>query len=109
MDRDLVRENAQNFWALYSGKRAVLGEALTLHDPHDQYAWCQEWRFAIADFLYWQGESVPGFRPAPNGPDTTSYAYQELWNTSADKEACWYAFNILSRYREWLRIAGRDY
>jgi hypothetical protein len=97
------------FWALYSGKREVLGHALISHDPYDQFAWCQGWRFAIAGYLTFQkGESVPDFRPAPSGPEDT-YEYEELLHIRPDTDALWYAFNVLSRYREWLRIAGKDY
>jgi hypothetical protein len=104
-----LERNGREFWNLYSGKREVLGMVLLFHDPFDQFAWCQEWRFALCDLLYWQGVSVPDFKTLLTGPDTSSFAYQYLWDMSADREACRYALRILDRYREWLRIAGEDY
>ena len=35
---DGMTEFAQKYWATYSGKRMVLGEALLTHDPGDQFA-----------------------------------------------------------------------
>lgn len=111
---EMIKTNADQFATLYSGERAVLGEALINHDPHDQFAWCQEWRFAIADYLYFdKGEYegdiiVPGFRP-PSEPDTDSYAYQSLQAMEPDTESLLYAFNVLGRFREWLSLNGEDY
>lgn len=100
----------KNFDELYSGKREALGEALVNHDPFDQFAWCQEWRFALCDYLTFdQGEYVPDFRPGFNGPDIDSYAYSQLVVSDYDTETAQYALRILDRYREWLRIAGMDY
>lgn len=98
------------FWDRYSGKRAVLGEALINHDPYDEFAWVQSWRFAIADRLYWyEGAYVPGYDPGPmSGPDLT-FAYEQLAELEPTEDQMWYALGILDRYREWLRIAGRDY
>jgi hypothetical protein len=99
-----------DFWTLYSGQRAILGEALVNHDPYDQFGWCQGWRFALCDFLYWdQGETVPGFRPGFNGPDIDSFEYSQLTCSDYTTEQAEYALMILDRYREWLRIAGEDY
>jgi hypothetical protein len=99
------------FWELYKGKREILGEALIHHDPYDQFAWCQEWRFALADYItFVLGEHVPDFFSGWNGPNKDSYAYSEvLVAVNPDSETCWYALRILDRYREWLRIAGKDY
>ena len=92
----------------YSGIRAVLGVALDAHDPGDQFGWVQEWRFAIADVLYFQrGEAVSGLRAY--GPDTDSYAYQELSTAAYSVEQLRYAFEILGRFREWLKRAGKGY
>lgn len=94
----------------YSGKRIVLYAALVSHDPWDQFAWCQEWRFAIADVLHFQrGENVPYFYPSPMGPDEDSYAYSELSTAAYTVEELRYAYDILTRFREWLGIAGQDY
>lgn len=99
---DMARTNADNFRTLYSGERAVLGEALIAHDPYDQLSWVMEWRFAIADTLYERGERVPGFRQSPNGSDADAYAYQALQAMEPDTASLLYAFNVLGRFRDWL-------
>jgi hypothetical protein len=77
-------------------------------DAYDIFGFCQEWRFAISDVLVWDmGESVPGFRSM--GPETDSYAYNWLRDQDAKADDLRYALRILDRYREWIRIAGRDY
>lgn len=96
------------FWELYSGKRRILGEALIDHDPYDQFAWCQNWRFAIADYLVWDlGEYVPDYNSY--GPDSENWAYEQLMELSPDVESLEYALMILHRFRVWLGIAGKDY
>lgn len=100
--------NRTDFWALYSGKRRVIGYALINHDAFDQFGWVQGWRFAICDYLYFEcGEYVPEFRPASE-PEF-SFEYEEIAHNEPDTEALLYALEILDRYREWLRIAGLDY
>lgn len=102
--------SANDFWESYNGEREALGMALVMHDPYDQFAWCQEWRFAIADVLtHDRHETVPGFRPGFNGADVESYAYQDIATSPPSDDALWYALKILDRYREWLRLAGEDY
>jgi hypothetical protein len=97
-----------DFHTRYAGARSVLGTALLSHDPYDQYGWAQEWRFAIADALVFEhGESVPGFKPSPFGPDRGSFAYSYV--SDADADALRYAFKILSRFVEWLTLSGEDY
>lgn len=99
---------APKFWELYSGKREVLGSALFHHDPYDQFAWCQTWRFAICDYLVWEmGEYVNDFRS--HAPDREDYAFQELQEVSPSVEGLRYALEILDRYRVWLGLAGKDY
>ena len=102
-------ETRSAFWDLYNGKRAILGEALLNHDPGDQFAWCQEWRFALADVLaYERGVWVEGYESF--GPDDSTYAYDCLTDQPGYSDAdLLYAYDILTRYREWLRIAGVDY
>jgi hypothetical protein len=84
----------------YGTTNPVLIEARINHDPYDEFAWVQDWRFAICDRLY---------NPdCATGPELT-FAYEtlsELDPTVGDME---YALGILDRYREWLRIAGKDY
>jgi len=79
------------------------------HDGIDIFGFCQEWRFALADYLYWQFDVlVPGFRPTfePKGED---YAYGLLQDKDPGQQEVQYAYDILTRYREWIRIAERDY
>jgi len=111
-----------SFRERYSGERAVLGEALLNHDPFDQFAWVQGWRFAICDALLWDwGYLVPEFHTAASGPEDTYelemirtlYVIDEddqidrkYWHVEDELK---YALKILDRYREWLRIAGEDY
>ena len=97
-----------DFDTLYSGVRSVLGDALISHDPYDQYGWAQEWRFAAADALVFEhGVHVPGFRPACSGPNRDAFAY--AYTQGADVEALQYAFKILTRFVDWLIMAGEDY
>ena len=76
----------------------------------DEFGWVQGWRFALCDYLtsVW-GESVPGFRQGVFGPEEDAYEYQELMEILPGPAECRYALRILDRYREWLRIAGKDY
>lgn len=98
----------EDFWTLYSGKRELLGHALFSHDPFDQFAWVQGWRFAICDYMYHvMGESVPEFRPSFN-PEV-SYEFEEISELDPTLETLWYSLEILDRYRVWLGMAGLDY
>ena len=95
----------------YGTTNPVLIEARVDHDPYDEFAWVQNWRFAICDRLYWhEGEYVPGFSPgaAATGPELT-FEYEMLSELDPTVPEMEYALNVLDRYREWLRIAGRDY
>ncbi len=106
----------------YGTTNPVLIEARINHDPYDEFAWVQGWRFAICDALLWDwGVSVPGFSPgaATEPEDTfelaairTLYEIEDgsipvdQWHLEDELR---YALKILDRYREWLRIAGKDY
>ncbi len=104
----MQRISNEKFNRLYSGKRAVIGLALINHDPFDQFAWCQEYRFAICDYLVWEmGEYVEDFRSY--SPEEDSYAFQELKGYDPDVESLRYALEILDRFRVWLGMAGLDY
>lgn len=94
----------------YGTSNPVLQEARIYHDPHDEFAWVQGWRFAICDRLFWyEGESVPGFNPGgANGPELSA-EYEALSEVDPTVDQAEYALGILDRYREWLRIAGKDY
>jgi len=111
---DIVKGNTpdplthSDFWERYSGKRELLGVALLSHDPFDQFAWVQGWRFALCDYLYHvMGESVPEFRPASE-PEF-SYEFDEISYHDPNLETLWYSLEILDRYRVWLGMAGLDY
>lgn len=93
----------------YGTTNPVLTEARVYHDPHDVFAWVQDWRFAIADVLAYERELwIEGYESF--GPDDSTLAYEMLTNQPgySDGELL-YAYKILTRYREWLRIAGKDY
>lgn len=86
---------------------AVLQEARIYHDPFDEFGWVQGWRFSIAQYLTDQGEHVSEFRGAAGIREDFEYA--ALVDLGPNVEETRYALKILDRYREWLRLAGRDY
>lgn len=89
----------------YGTTNPVLIEARVNHDPYDQFAWVQEWRFAIAQRLEDLGEYVPSFRGADDIRET--YGYEAIAYGSVPELR--YALKILDRFREWLKVTGRDY
>jgi hypothetical protein len=91
----------------YTGKRAVLYEALINHDPYDQFAWCQGWRFALAQYLTDHDEYVPDFRGSTDIRE--GFEFEMIVLSMPSIESVWYALKILDRFREWLRLAGEDY
>ena len=100
----------------YGTTNPVLIEARIHHDPYDEFAWVQDWRFAIAQFLTDAGEFVPDFRGSDDIRDDFAYEQLEMLYPEArdhiykrETAELTYALRILGRYREWLRIAGRDY
>jgi hypothetical protein len=103
----------------YGTTNPVLIEARINHDPYDEFAWVQDWRFAIAEYLtHYRGTDVDGFRCSHDVPDSTtlaeesleeSFAFASLWGMNASTEELTYAMRVLDRYRGWLRVAGRDY
>jgi hypothetical protein len=101
----------------YGTTNPVLIEARIHHDTHDEFAWVQGWRFAIAQFLTDAGEYVPyALIGADSIREEFEYEqlemlypnYSERVRVSEVRELL-YALKILDRYREWLRIAGKDY
>ena len=100
---------------------SILREARSDHDPYDQFAWVQDWRFAICEALLFDWDHlVPGFQTAASEPEGT---YQleiirshyeivddsiavEFWPVEGELK---YALKVLDRYREWLALAGKDY
>lgn len=100
----------------YGTANPVLQEARIHHDPHDEFAWVQNWRFSLAQFLTDCGEYVPDFRGGDDIRDDHPYElldglYPDARDHIYDREAqeLRYALTILDRYREWLRAAGKDY
>lgn len=100
------------------GYNTLMNLALEQHDPYDQFAWVQEARFALADatFLYY-GVTLPEFRPAPglNYDDAQDESYlfgsfdDALSHGLADYEDVLRVFAVLTRFRVWIGIAGKDY
>jgi hypothetical protein len=99
----------------YGTTNPVLIEARINHDPYDEFAWVQDWRFAIAEYLtHFRSTYVEGFRSVYTPGDTLammseSYAFEMLWGGNYSAKDLVYALKVLDRYREWLRIAGKDY
>lgn len=105
----------------YGTTNPALIEARINHDPCDEFAWVQSWRFALCEALLFDwGYLVPGFRTVRSEPEDSSeleiirtlYVIEddsiarEYWYREDELK---YALKILDRYREWLRIAGKDY
>lgn len=87
----------------------VLSVSMDNHDPHDEFAWVQGWRFALCDFLTFEREEhVPGFRTVADGPEN-SYEFEMLTYENPSTEDAWSALYVLDSYREWLGTEGRDY
>lgn len=78
-------------------------------DKGDAYGCTQDWRFALAEYLYWEHgvQTTPGFYTEHSPTD--SYSYEFLKDYDVTEQEAQYCFAILTRYREWLRIADRDY
>lgn len=106
------------------GYNEIMQAARDAYDSGDVFAWVQEWRFAIAELLLFDfGNLVPGFRTVASEPEPESYAVESLralYGGSNEMESLprkhWHyeddlkrALVMLDRYREWVRIAGRDY
>ncbi len=73
---------------------------------------------AVCDVLAVNGEPVPasaGYSPGAGGPHIEPGDYWaetllvELENGAVDVQDLDYAARILSRYLDWVRLAGRDY
>lgn len=87
----------------------VLQEARLNHDPYDQAAWVHDWRSSIAQYLTDQGEHVPDFQGSGDIRDEFAYEVLHESNPAYEPDELFYALKILTRYREWLRVAGKDY
>lgn len=89
-------------------ENVILSLTMDNHDPYDEFAWVQGWRFALCDFLYWEREEqVPDFRPSFE-PEN-SYEFEMLMYENPSTEDAQYALSVLDSYREWLGSEGRDY
>ncbi|BET51742.1 hypothetical protein RGQ21_67240 [Kitasatospora aureofaciens] len=105
----------------YGTTNPVLITARSMHDPYDEFAWVQEWRFALCEVLLFDwGYLAPGFRTMADQPEDTHpvEAIRSLYVVEDDSIApeYWYredelkyALRILDRYRTWLGLAGKDY
>jgi hypothetical protein len=103
------------------GYNEIMAGVRESFDPGDPFASVQEWRFAICELLLFGfGHLVPGFRTVATDPEDT-YAIehmralyviqddsinQKYWHYEDDMKR---VLVMLDRYREWLRIAGKDY
>lgn len=107
----------------YDNKRETPGynelryEALLTHDPYDQWGWVMGEAFALCDavYVYW-GVTLPEYRP---GPGVTFAAVLQdyrggsilslLSDGVADYEDVLRWFKVLTRFANWLKMAGKDY
>lgn len=89
--------------------RTVIREALMNHDPYDQFAWVQGWRFSVSQYLTDQGEHVSEFRGGGADDIREDFEYEMLADIQPSIEALKYADKILGRFRAWLALAGKDY
>ena len=92
-----------------------------MHDPYDQFAWVQGWRFAVCEALLFDfGHLVPGFRTVASGAepraeiDAIRSHYTTVDDSLAPGDFHWEAdllrvLTVLDRYRNWLALAGQDY
>lgn len=94
--------------AIAENPNVILSLTMDNHDPYDEFAWVQGWRFALCDFLYFEREEwVEGFNPA-NAPED-SYEFETLTYENPTTEDARDALSVLDSYREWLGAEGRDY
>jgi len=79
------------------------------YDKTDAYGFTQEWRLAIAEYLFWDlGETVIGYRPGMRQIQD-SYALEFIKDVDPSLEELHYAYSILTRFREILGALGKDY
>jgi len=78
----------------------------------DDWGWAISWLFAICDELMFRRSlPVPAeweFRPSPFGPDDSDEWKTSILDTFSDSQVQ-YCGNLLYRYTERLRRAGKDY
>lgn len=90
------------------GNRVLKVAAINSGDG-DVFGWVQGWRFAIAQLLTDMGQFVPDFRGADDVREWFEYEELVSLGHTISEGDLLYSLTILDRYREWLRLAGRDY
>jgi hypothetical protein len=98
----------------YTGYNLLMDEIRMAWDGGDPYASGAEWRFAIAEVIYFDlGFDVEGYEPhGVTEPDPASYAVDTVRycvENGADLADLECVFEVLNRHRDWVRAAGRDY
>jgi hypothetical protein len=101
------------------GYKHLKFEFATAWDGFDPWASVMEWWFAVAEFLYHEGETLPAsweFRDSPvhaHGYEPEGYPaemvddlYDEGLITLADVHALG---DVLTKYAGILKLAGKDY
>lgn len=104
------------------GYNEIMGIVRDSFDPGDPFASVQEYRFALCGLLLFDfGHLVPGFHAGAATEPEDCCAVEELrslyvvtedgidpefWHYEDDMRR---ALVMLDRYREWIRIAGKDY
>lgn len=98
-----------------AGYDNIMDEVRTFHDPHDPWGSNIAWLFALADYMWLiNGKVMPGYRPSPLASledcsselETLMDIRDECPWEDADVER---VYTILSRYDDWLRLAGKNY
>lgn len=97
-----------------SGYNAIMGEVRVSHDPHDPWGSNIAWLFALADYVYLMDDEVlPGYHPSVLGVDVrnSSSELEMLFeiNDQFEGDDVKRVYTILSRYDDWLRLAGKNY
>lgn len=99
------------------GYNAIMDEIRISRDSAAPWGSNVAWMFALADYSWLKlGEILPGYRPSPQpisyeGLEEGSEFYTLVngvsseW-TDADLRR---VYKILSRYDDWLRLAGKNY
>lgn len=96
------------------GYNNIMGKVRTSHDPHDPWGSNIAWLFALADYAYFMdGERLPGYHPSPMGVDIRDCSSElemilEINDQFEDADVR-RVYTVLSRYDDWLRLAGENY
>lgn len=80
------------------------------YDEYDRFGFTQEWRFALAEYLLKEyGHSVPGYYSPGFSHPEDAYTLDTIQDIDPSQSEALYAYEILTRYREWLRHSELDY